>query len=406
MEFKFTRIFEDNNKAWLDPDIRRCLNEGGTRSSKTYSILQLLILIAQNSNRELLISVVSESLPHLRRGAIRDFFAILGEGQDSNPYWNKSVCIYKRPNWKGYIEFFGADESSKLRGAGRQILFINEANNVPYNSYMELDIRTELFTFLDWNPVSEFWAHENLKKEVNNAYVHSTYLDAIDVLPRVVVENIESNKDKDPNWWNVYGLGLLGKIEGLVYPLFKQIGELPDGEVFYGLDYGFSSDPTVLVGNVINGDNLYSKQIFYKTIPLTNDDIAREMELLKIPRSAPIYPDPSEPKSAEEIRKKGFNVQDTERGKGSKEFGIKRVNQYYQHWTKDSVECIKEQRNYRFILKREPHTGREYLSDDTSHQWSHGMDARRYAVASHRQGIGNLFPSGRSQRRMAGISRR
>jgi len=386
MDLKFTRIFEDNQKAWLDPNTRRCLNEGGTRSSKTYSILQLLMLIAQNAKSPLLISVVSESLPHLKRGAIRDFFNILGESQDGNPYWNKTGCIYKRPDWKGYFEFFGADESSKLRGAGRQILFENEANNISYSAHMELDIRTEVFTFLDWNPVSEFWAHENLQDRDGNAYVHSTYLDAIDVLPKAVVENIESNRDKDPNWWNVYGLGLLGKIEGLVHPLFEQVDRLPDGDVFYGLDYGFSSDPTVLVANVLEGDNLSSQQVFYRERPLTNDEIAREMDILKVSRTALIYPDPNEPKSAQELRNKGYTIGETEKGKGSKEYGIRKVNQYYQFWTKDSIECIKEQRNYRYILKREPHTNREYLSDDTSHQWSHGMDARRYAIASHQTG--------------------
>ena len=192
----------------------------------------------------------------------------------------------------------------------------------------------------------------------------------------------------------------------MVYPLFKQIDELPDGEVFYGLDYGFSSDPTVLVANVINGENLYSKQIFYKTIPLTNDDIARAMTSLKVPRSAPIYADSHEPKSAEELRRLGFNVQAVDKAFAKVDWGIKQVNSYYNHWTKDSIECIKEQRNFRFILKREPHTGREYLSDDTTHQWSHGMSARRFGVVSHRQGMGSFFPSGKSMRRMAGISRR
>jgi phage terminase large subunit len=195
-------------------------------------------------------------------------------------------------------------------------------------------------------------------------------------------------------------LGLVGKIEGLVYPNFEQVDGLPDGEPFYGLDFGYAVDPTVLVKNVIVGGNLYSKQMFYIDRPMTNDDIAREMDLLRISHSAPIYPDPDEPKSADELRKRGFNIKQAEKGKGSVNFGIKKVNSYYQYWTKDSIECIKEQRNYRYITKREPNTGREYLSNETTHQWSHGMDARRYAVASHRDSgskFGVSYPTRRGR---------
>jgi len=330
--------------------------------------------------------VVSESLPHLKRGCIRDFIRIMGDKFDSNRY-NKTEQVYSCD--KGTIEFFGADESAKVRGPRRDILFINEANNVPFETARGLDIRTAKFTFADWNPVSEFWAHENWIGQPENVYIHSTYLDAKAVLPAEVVANIESNKDKDPNWWNVYGLGLIGKIEGLVYPSFQQIDRLPKGDYFYGLDFGFSSDPTVLIKNVIIGDNLYSHQMFYNFTPMTNDDIAREMDLLNVSKRDPIYPDPNEPKSAEELRQRGFNVQQTEKGAGSVKYGIKKVNSYYQYWTKDSIDCIKEQRNYRYIMKREPNTGREYLSDETAHQYSHGMDGRRYAAASYIPVIGS-----------------
>ena len=379
IELKYTKIFEQNNTAWLSGK-RRALNEGGTYSSKTWSILQLLNLIARHAKSSLKISVVSESLPHLKKGAIYDFFRILGESEDNNPRWNKTDHIYTF-NPGVILEFFGADESAKVRGPRRDILFLNEGNNVPWEAARGLDIRTEKFTFVDWNPVSEFWAHENWVGEEENAYIHSTYLDAPDVVSEAKRKDIESQKDKDPNWWNIYGLGLLGKVTGLVYPKFSQVDKLPEGNLFYGLDFGFLGDPTVLVKNVIIGDNLYSQQMFYRYDAMTNDDICRELHLSRV--TDIIYPDPSEPKSAEEIRRKGFNVGETVKGPGSVEFGIKSVNSYYQHWTKDSLECIKEQRNHRYIMKREPNTGREYLSDAMTHQWSHGLDARRYGVASH-----------------------
>lgn len=372
MQMVTTSVYERNAAAWTGGK-RRAFNEGGTRSSKTFSILQMLILIARYAKAPFLISVVSESTPHLKRGAIRDFFNILGESQESNPRWNKTDHVYTFGD--GVIEFFPADDSSKLRGAGRKILFLNEANNVTYDSYRELDIRTELFTVLDWNPVSEFWAHENgLMEEAGAAYVHSTYLDAVPVLPPEVVANIESNKDKDPNWWNVYGLGLIGKVEGLVYPRFSQVDALPEGPVYYGLDFGYSNDPSVLVCNVILGDALYSQQLIYQT-QMTNHDICVRMKELGVSRNAEIWADSAEPKSIAEIKREGFNIRPVQKGKDSVEYGHQRVRQYRQFWTKDSVDCIKEQRNFRYLKDK---AGR--LTEETNHIFSHGMDARRYAT--------------------------
>ena len=371
MELPITQIFNRNIAAYRGGK-RRALNEGGTSSSKTYSILQLLILIAQNAKAPFLISVVSESLPHLKRGCIRDFMAIMGDEFDDNRY-NKSEHIYSFGN--GIIEFFPADEPSKMRGGRRDILFINEANNVSWHAYRELDIRTKLFTFLDWNPVSEFWAHEHgLISQPENVYVHSTYMDALAVLPLEVVANIESNRG-DENWWNVYGLGRLGKIEGLVYPYFEQVEEMPSGDGFHGLDFGYSNDPTVLVHCIIKGPELFSRELVYET-GLTNDMIATRMDELGIRRHYDeIWADSAEPKSIDEIAAYGFNVKPAPKGTGSVEYGHQRVKQYKHRWTKDSVRCIKEQRNFRYI---EDKLGK--LTDKTTHTFSHGMDARRYAI--------------------------
>lgn len=372
MKIKTTRIYEENAQAWLS-DKRRVLNEGGTASSKTWSILQLLILIAQNTLSPLLISVVSESLPHLKRGAIRDFFRILDESSDNNPRYNKTEQYYNFG--KGRIEFFGADEADKVRGPRRDILFINEGNNIPWETARGLDIRTSKFTFVDWNPVSEFWAHEHWINQSENAYVHSTYLDAIDVLPKEVILNIESNKDKDPNWWNVYGLGKLGKVEGLVYPLFGQVDILPDGREFYGLDFGYSNDPTVVLRCIIRDDELYCQELVYEK-GLTNDAIAHRMDELEIRRNYDeIFADSAEPKSIDEIHAYGFNIKPAPKGPGSVEYGHQKVRQYKQFWTKDSVNCIKEQRNFRYVQDK---NGK--LTDKTTHTFSHGMDARRYGI--------------------------
>lgn len=374
--WKLTRIHKANLAAYVARKRVIC-NEGGTSSSKTYSILQLLIDIAYYAKHPFLISVVAESMPHLKRGCIRDFMNLLG-ARFNDSRWNRTDKIYTFD--PGVMEFFSADEPAKLRGGRRDVLFINECNNVSWDSFRELDIRTRLATILDWNPVSEFWAHENgLTTNPNNAYIHSTYLDARDVLPPEVVANIESNKDTDPNWWNVYGLGLLGKVEGLVYPAFAQIDELPEkGEDFYGLDFGYSNDPTVLVYSKLMGKELYSDQLIYET-GLTNQAIARKLEELGVKKNhAEIFADSAEPKSIDEIKAFGFNIKPCPKGADSVEYGHQKVRQFKQFWTKRSLQCIKEQRNFRYVPDKD---GK--FTEKTAHQFSHGMDARRYGVIGY-----------------------
>ena len=377
-----TNTFDEITKAWQG-NKRRIFLEGGTWSSKTYSAMQFLVFLLSNWSEDepLLATVSSESMPHLKRGAMLDFLNIMGdsliEGQ-----WNRSDFVYTFPNNKCRLEFVSDDHPEKFTGGRRDIHFWNELNNIHRLSYMEGDVRTRMFTIADWNPYGEFWFHDDkLADEAGNVYIHGlTYHDTPEVVSKKTIETIESYKDKDPNYYRVHALGLLGNLEGLVYPLFEQVDALPEGDYFYGLDFGFASDPTVFTKHVIIGDKLYSQEMFTNYNALTNDQISREIDLCHVSRSSPIYPDPDEPKSAEEIRAFGFTVLDVVKGKGSVEYGIKKVNEYYQHWTKDSLNCIKEQRNYRYLEDKQ-HPGR--FTDKTTHQWSHGMDARRYAVASY-----------------------
>jgi len=396
-----TKVYDAIWQAW-DAGKKGILLEGGTYSSKTFSALQFLFSLAKITDYNIDINIVSESVPHLKGGCIRDWFKIIGENAENNPRYNQTDHIYKHPGWKSTVTFLSADNEKAL-GMRREVLFINEGDTLSWETARELISRTNIFTIIDWNPRSEFWAHEYYKNDLEWDYDHSTYLDAINVIPPGKREDIESLGSKDPNYNNIYVLGLLGKVEGLVHPYFGQVDELPSGDYFYGLDFGYGDynpdpalqmggDPTVLVKNVIIGGNLYSQEMFYRRDPMTNDDIAREMELLHVSHNDPIYPDPNEPKSAEEIRRKGFNIRDTEKGPGSVAYGIKRVNQFHQNWTKGSLNCIKEQRNFSYIKRKEPVSGRVYLSDDTTHQWAHGMDARRYGVASHKLGSNTLTP--------------
>ena len=364
------------------------LLEDFTVTHNTYSTLQALLVTASRALGKVDIDIVSESIPHLKGGCIKDFFNILDESYEKNPYYNQTDHIYKMPAWKGVLTFLSADNEKAL-GMRRDILFINEGDTLSWEIARELISRTNIFTIIDWNPRSEFWAHEYYRNDPKWAYDHSTYLDALDVIPRDKAEDIVDLGEKDPNYRNVYELGLMGKVEGIVFPYFDLVDELPQGVPRYGLDYGFAKDPTVLVKSVIVGDSLYSHQLFYDDRALTNDDIAREMSRCYVGNEI-VWADPTEPKSAEELRRLGFNVQAIDKAYANTAFGIKQVNAYHQYWTKDSLECIKEQRNCHYIKRKEPNTGRVYWSDDISHQWSHGMKARMYSIATfkpHQTGV-------------------
>jgi len=366
-----TSVFAKNLQAYLD-GARLIINQGSTSSSKTYSILQLLVLIAEKSDHPLLISVVSESFPHLRRGCIKDFKKIMGKRfRDKN--WNKTNSTYTLG--VSTIEFFSADVPSKLRGGRRDILFLNEANNINKEAFDELSVRTSKCTFIDYNPVGEFWAHELIGLP-KTAYIHSTFMDAADLVDPAVIEDIVSRKDRDPNWWRIYGLGLTGKIKGLIHPDFEQIDMLPSGgREIYGLDFGYSQDPAALVKLNIIGDCLYAQELLYQT-EMTNQKIAKYMELLGVRKHYDIIiADCAEPKSIAEIREFGFDIRPCAKGPDSVRVGIQKVNQYKQYWTKDSLNGIKEQRNYRWEENTDGKLTTKPIDD-----YSHLMDARRMAV--------------------------
>ncbi len=253
-------------------------------------------------------------------------------------------------------------------------------------------MRTRLFTLADWNPESEFWFHhEKLADLPENEYIHAVFTDVLDVVPETFLRDMEVYKKTDPNYYRVYALGLIGELTGLVYPNFEQVDELPAGPAFYGLDYGSLVDPCVLIKSVIVGDKLYSQEMFYE---YGIDDVGAIDKAIRLAKvgAEPIYPDPDEPLVSNELGSKyHWNMRESVKGPGSVDFGIKKVNSYFQFWTKDSTNCIKEQRNYRYLETQEERNDkkRPTKSIPTSHKWSHGMDARRYSVASHNAQVGN-----------------
>lgn len=263
-----------------------------------------------------------------------------------------------------------------MRGPRRDILFINEANNVPWETARGLDARTGLFTVIDYNPVAEFWAHEHWIGHPENILIHSTYRDAVNVISPGIVSNILSIGKDDPDWADIYLEGKVGKItKGLVYPAFEQVDTLPEGDIFHGLDFGFSNDPTAMPKCVIMGGGLYCQELIYER-GLTNDDISDRMGELGVRKNYDeIFADSAEPKSIQEIHQRGYNIKGCPKGADSVKFGRQTVKQYKLFWTKDSLNGIKEQRNFRYIPDKDGN-----LTDKTTHAFSHLMDARRYAV--------------------------
>jgi len=320
--------------------------QGGTSAGKTYSVLAVLITKAA-SYPLTEISIVAESIPHLRRGALKDFLKIMKE---NNRYFderfNKSLLRYEFSNGS-VMEFFSADDSSKLRGARRDILYINECNNVTFESYNELAIRTKKEVYLDFNPANEFWVHTELKDEPDADFIILTYKDN-EALDKSIVEQIEKNREKAltstywANWWRVYGLGEIGMLEGVIFSNWKQIDTIPkDAKLIgIGLDFGYTNDPTAAVEVYTwNGQRILN-ELVYKT-GMINSDIAKVL-----PDNVPIYADSSEPKSIEEIRRYGKTIKGVTKGKDSINFGIQIMQSQEYLITSNSINLIKELRGY------------------------------------------------------------
>jgi phage terminase large subunit len=345
---------------------------GGTSSSKTFSIIPMLITYAVKTPR-CEISVVAESIPHLRRGAIRDFLKIMEMvGMFVPDKWNKSSLTYTFSN-DSFIEFFSADQPDKLRGARRDVLFINECNNIEWESYYQLAIRTRRFIYLDYNPVSEFWVDTELKADPDSEMVVLTYKDN-EALDKSIVKEIEKAKEKAKtseywrNWWQVYGLGQIGNLEGVVFSNYQLVDSIPEDAklIGYGLDFGYSNDPTALVAIYLFNGQRYIDQILYRT-GMMNGEIAKHIESGVI-----CYADSAEPKSIEEIRRYGKTIRGVTKGKDSINYGIQVMQEQTYFITKRSTDLIKELRGYIWEKDKSGNTMNRPIGVN------HGCDALRY----------------------------
>ncbi|NDV80160.1 PBSX family phage terminase large subunit [Dysgonomonas sp. 511] len=365
-----TGVFTRNLKAYKD-GYRYIVNKGSTRSSKTYSILQLLLVVAEMSPTPLTISVVSESLPHLKKGCIRDFKNILQRIDKWQPRnWNATDKIYRTKG--SMIEFFSADNASKVHGPSRDILYINECINIEYEIYRQLAIRTTGTIFLDCNPSFEFWLDEKVMQQPDALLIHSTYRDN-EFLSEAQIKEIESNKG-DADWWQVYGEGLTGARQGVIMQNWDIVAHLPEGykKRWLGIDFGFTNDPTAIVDMRLSDGELWIDELLYHK-GYDNMMIAKHLSTLNIPRDTPIIADSAEPKSIREIATQGWRIEPAQKGKDSINTGISLLNRYPKHITCHSMNIISEYRNYRW---QNDEFGK--ATNIPIDRYNHSIDAQRY----------------------------
>lgn len=337
MKVKTTKIFHQT----IQSNKRIVINEGSSRSSKTYSTMQVLIQLALQETGQVF-TIVRKTLPSLKATAMKDFFEVLNKyGIYDDDHHNKSTNTYSLHG--NEIEFISVDDYSKVKGRKRKYLFMNEANEFLYNDFVQLSMRTTGTIFMDYNPSHDenHWIEEKIKTRDDVEVFRSTYKDN-PFLNKETINEIERLKDTDPNLWRIYGLGLMGIASARIYQHFQLCDELPEaGETFYGLDFGFNH-PTALVEIREYDDAYYVDELIYAS-GMTNNDLIEKMRDLEVKRGKYLFCDSAEPNRIEEIKRAGFNahLSDKDVRKGIDTIKSKKI-----YITKRSVNLQKEYRGY------------------------------------------------------------
>jgi phage terminase large subunit len=368
--------------------------QGGTSAGKTYAILPILINIAAK-NKQIDISVVSESIPHLKRGCIKDFKKIMVDtGRWVDSRWNASDFKYNFANGS-QIEFFSADSDAKLRGARRDWLYMNECNNIVFNAYNELAMRTKNGIFLDWNPTNSFWFHTELQQDNNVDFITINYLDN-EACPDSAKEFIINAKRKAEtstfwaNWYKVYGLGEIGSLQGTIFD-FLQCDDIPTQAqlIAYGIDFGFTNDPTAMVAVYKCDKELYIDELIYQT-QLTNQQIVQRFNELGIKKEYQIIADSAEPKSIAELRIGGYSsTMPAKKGPDSIKASINLLQNYTLNVTSRSTNIIRELRNYRWDEDKD---GKQL--NTPIDKFNHSIDAIRYVALNKINKVTGVYTIG------------
>ena len=306
---------------------------------------------------------------------MKDFFDIL-KRDELYDIKQHNMTDHKYMIGTNTIEFFGVDDYTKVTGAGRDFLFINECNNINWAIFQQLQLRTRQLTFLDYNPTHHFWVHSQLLHQDNVGYIHSTYLDN-PYVSQNTVDLLNRSKETDPNFYNVYALGLVGSNEGLVFTNWTITEPFPEWDkTIYGLDFGFTNDPTTCVGLFKKDGEIYVDEVFYG-IGMTNLDISNYLTTNNLRKGYDeIYADSAEPKSIDELHRRGWNVKPSIKGPDSVQKGIDLLKQHKINVSKRSVNLIKELRSYQWIKDKDGNWINKAGGPD------HCIDCMRYALVA------------------------
>ncbi len=348
--------------------------QGSSRSSKTYSNVQWLIRQCYDVPGTT-VSIVRKTMPALKRSVYRDFKEIMIDwGLWNEKSMNNTDWIYTFDNGS-WIEFFPATDDQRLRGSKRQILFVNEANEISFIEWQQLQMRTTLFTIIDYNPSfsEEHWINQ-VNLEQRTCWWISTYKDN-PFLEQKVIDEIESLKWKNKSLWQVYGLGLRAIVEGLVFPNIEVVDYVPreaERRKFYGIDFGYASDPTAIIEVMIWKNTIYLNEICYQTHMLTADIIR---ELQEIEGAPEIISESADPRLIDEISNAGFNINAVNKFQGSINAGLMKMKEYKICVTRHSSNLIKEFHNYTYRQNKEG----KWLNEPVD-AFNHGIDATRYVV--------------------------
>lgn len=401
-EFIVTRSFK-KHRISFDKNYFT-ISQGGRGSGKTYSILQLLILYClRNSNENKIISIVAATMPMLKRGAIRDFKDLMIKlNLWQNKDWNKSESIYNL--FGNTIEFFSIEDEGRARGPARSVLYINECNLLSYETAFQLISRTQEKVVIDFNPVAEFWAHteilqnENFKGKIG--FLKTNFTDNGE-LPQSIVDAIIARAKKDENYKRVYVLGEIGNIDGLIFNNFEEINNIPN-EIkekasiqYFGMDWGYSNDPTTIIEVYILGDRtnpvqkIYINELFYSPLEsLRPNNPAKEMARIIKEQTNGRYQvicDNSDLNLKDDVQSFGINIEPFNKPAGSVNFGIEIMKDADIYITKNSINTLKEFRQYVYSKDRQGQIKRDSKNNPKPIGiWNHSIDAIRYvALTEH-----------------------
>ena len=358
---------------------RTIVNQGGTSSGKTYSIMQLLFMIGISEPHSV-ITVVGQDIPNLKKGAYRDAKHILDGSVLLQQWWpsiNEGERIIKCANGS-LIEFTSFKDAQDAKNGKRDYLFLNEANGIPYEIYWQLAIRTRKKVFLDYNPTARFWVHDKVLGRKDVRLIISDHRKNY-FLSQEEHERIESIEDKE--LWKVYARGLTGKLEGVIFTEWDIVDVLPPREEWkgdwYGLDFGFTNDPSALEHVILAHGELWIDEEIYST-NLTNPMISERAKNVGITADKEIIADCAEPKSIKEIRGTGLWISESPKGADSIVSGLDILKRYRLHFTRRSLGIIDNVRSYSWAKDRDGN--RINKPEDRN---NHGIDAIRYVALKH-----------------------